>query len=288
MTDPAQSPFAEKRSLAFYVRRVLRWCLAIFGLFVLLAIYGGPSPFYLVEATYLVVAGWIHFLARVGSDLTWNPAMIGSSLFSLVAALVGLHLILRHFRQDWTMRGTLACTALVCVLFAAAISVTGIFHQTVWLAKGPLVTDAYRSGARRATNISSARQLVHGLRYYQEEFGELPASLYDLYPDVIDFDPSDPKRGRFWFVEDRNRTAHEWLYFPQGSKQSLNADWHATVGEERRLLLASPIRISGKFVVAFFGGRVMEIEQEAFFELLAAQHRVWLGEDNLPDQDGSQ
>lgn len=262
-----------KKSDSSVLFRIARWSLAMIGLCVVLGIIGFQGPVLILHAAYLIVAGWIHFLFRVGPEISWNPAMIGSSIFVLVLAIIGLHLVIRHFRKNWQLRGTFAFTGLIGVLFAAAIAVTGIVHQSIWLAKGEIVSSGW-SGYSLSLNMSNVRQLMLALRTFEEDNGMMPTSIYELYPEYIDVDPKSARGERFWYFQAEDGSLHEWLYFPE-ARQLAGIEF-ATAENEQPICLASPLGASEKAIACYISGSVRAMKPEDLRTELSTYRDQWL------------
>lgn len=280
MSEPDEQPHDDKGKkkgwLPARANRIARggcvFLVIAFGLLLL----GIPYPEIFLESLLLFTLGWLYFLARVIPELEWNLSMIASSLIVLGIAVVGFHFIARRLRAGWRFRWTLACTGLGGALFAAAIAVTGIFHQGVWLVKDKnIVYDSSRSIV--VTNISNARQLLLGLRVFDEDNDRLPESIYEMYPDYVDLDP-DEDLG-FWSFVDKHKVPHEWLYFSEAKNLPTGQSSTPSDSSVQHILLASPVDIDGKYVVAFSGGSVAAVKRKQYIELLAAQHEALLRED---------
>ena len=261
--------------------RMARWGIGIIFFTLLFGIIGLPIPEIILGGAFLIAAGWIYFLIRVIPELEWNLSMIASSLIVLTIAVIGFHAIARRLRDGWQFRWTAACTGLGGALFAAAIAVTGIFHQGVWLAKGDIFS--YRGGISSVvSNMSNARQLVLALNTFETESDHYPESIYELYPDYIDIDPGEDEY--FWSFVDDQKKPHEWLYFPE--VQNLLTGQSTAVESARRVILASPVDINGRYVVAFFDGHVAAVKREQYLKLLATRQEELLRDDK--NENGEQ
>jgi hypothetical protein len=107
---------------------------------VLLVVQGAP------EAAWLLLVGWIAFLARVLPGVTAEPTTIATGLTALVLFTALLHLIARRsyasarpgLPSRWPWRWTIAGVAVVVLLFAGGLSAVALLRGTAWL--GDMVT----------------------------------------------------------------------------------------------------------------------------------------------------
>lgn len=287
MSEPAEQPAGvtgkKKTWLPPRANRIARGgCVFLFIAFGFLVL-GIPGPEILLGGLFLFALGWIHFLLRVFPEITWNLSMIASSLAVLAVAIGGLHAIARHFRKDWRVRGTLACTGVIGVLFAAAIAVSGVFHQAVWLAKGDILG---RRGPDSGSyeNLGKAHQLMAGLTAYEVDHERFPDSIYELYPDYLNVDPLSDSD--FWLFKAKDQSLHEWLYYPEAKNlaKSPPAKWSETMKDDERLCLVSPMFGDRKIVVGKIGGSARIMRRDAFLELFSAQQAELLREDGNEQQ----
>ncbi len=287
MSESGDTAEKESRARARGGRIARAGCMLLLFIFFAMMAIATPWADALVQGTLLTAFGWIRFFERVLPELEWNPSMIASSLIALTAAIVGFHAIARRLRKGWRFRWTLAFTGLGSVLFAAAIAVTGIFHQGVWFFKSENLTYD-RSTSRLTNNINNVRQLVILMRTFESE-KDLPDSIYEMetFREYYDIDPGEEID--FLSFVDKHGTPHEWLYFPEAITLSAedSSTTAAKTNADQRMVLASPVDIEGKYIVAFFGGNVRAVKKGQYLELLASRHAALLRTIDSPAGKGT-
>jgi hypothetical protein len=176
-------------------RRWLRVVLIVFAVivFLFLLLPFAPELVVCVSVGWLLLTGWIHFLARVGGELQFNTEIAFDAILALVLAIFGLHRIFRWWQQKltndaptkWKLRWTLQITAMGLFLFAASISAVGIVHQIGWLFRADHLV--YNAGFGFQTKqLSDLKQVALALRLYAEDHkNTLPPQLEQLIPDYL-------------------------------------------------------------------------------------------------------
>jgi hypothetical protein len=122
------------------------------------------------QASYALVAGWVHFLARVLPQITVNANGVLTGVVGLLAFVAGLHLFARWFYaaspdappHRWQFRWTLGLTALVVVMFAAGIATVGTLHQIGWLATSPVPLIGREGEPERYRSANNLKQMALG------------------------------------------------------------------------------------------------------------------------------
>src|SRR5258708_25000204 len=86
------------------------------------------------EAVWQLLLGWVLFLVRVVGQIhpDRNTVIVGIAAVLLFAG--GVYVI---GRDRLGFRGSVAVTALMFVLFASAVAMVGVVHQTGWIATSP-------------------------------------------------------------------------------------------------------------------------------------------------------
>jgi hypothetical protein len=97
------------------------------------------------EVPLVLLLGWISFLARVLSRITWDWGTLAVSAAALVLFTAGVHFIGWSWRRRvpaaarvagpaWKVRWSVAVVGGLFLLFAAGVCLIGIAHQVAWLA----------------------------------------------------------------------------------------------------------------------------------------------------------
>ncbi|MCW1922359.1 hypothetical protein OKA05_07325 [Luteolibacter arcticus] len=99
---------------------------------------------------------------------------------------------------DWRARQTLSATLLVLLGSAAAIALSGVVHQAIWLADAPWWRNSGRF-AVRSDAMNKIKQLHLAILDFENEHGRYPDSLAELktnpkllYQSPDEGEPSEP------------------------------------------------------------------------------------------------
>lgn len=140
------------------------------------------------RAPVALLFGWIPFLSRTLRRVTVDVDAIVYFAVLMVLFFVGLHLTARWFyvrvgseKRLWKIRWTAILVVGVMMLFTSGIAVTGLIHQTSWIASSP--NPIYRSVYVDKWTPSSESNLKHtGLtaHNYHDIYKKFPAGCtYD-------------------------------------------------------------------------------------------------------------
>jgi len=114
------------------------WVLSAFGLLVLLLM---AAP--MIEPSLVLAFGWVEFLRRTLSAMSWNWDLVGMGVLASAGILLLAQGLLgglfdkvamnRNLRYRWSWRWT--CTGFVgmLLLFLVGMAAGGIAHQVGWL-----------------------------------------------------------------------------------------------------------------------------------------------------------
>ncbi|MES2440554.1 MAG: hypothetical protein V4584_15920 [Verrucomicrobiota bacterium] len=143
---------------------------------------------WLVELPFHLVAGCVLHANRAASHFATDlPRLMGAAVFPCLAsavALGGAHRLILWWRvasgktESWHFKHTALAGSLVLLGSAAAIALSGVVHEAVWLPQGKIIQSNHRTALTLA--VSNARQL--GLMIYEHEIehGTFPQSLPGL------------------------------------------------------------------------------------------------------------
>jgi hypothetical protein len=119
------------------VRHFVIFLVVMFALLVVMLAIATTAFFGWDEVWSALFAGWLRYPARVLPEVTVNGSMIATGLGSAALAGWGLHgicrWIARHRGRTWRPKWTLCLMAGMALLFAAAISMTALLHQSMGL-----------------------------------------------------------------------------------------------------------------------------------------------------------
>jgi hypothetical protein len=137
----------------------------------------------------------------------------------------------------WHLKHTLSASALLLLGSAAAIAMSGIVHQAVWLMDEPWYERRGMDAVRTMT-INSARQVLLAIEDFRIEEGRYPDSLIELpLPSSL-----------ITAVPRSDGAAEPFVYFKPKPED---------LSDDEVLLLVSPVlRSDGRFIAAFSNGRI--------------------------------
>jgi hypothetical protein len=182
------NPSRPQRQRVPWLRSAWRAFLAVLllfaGLFFLAMIIGNIT---FIQAGFAMLAGWLIHLTRVLPGLLsqWQAAVV--PLACVILAWWTAHRLLRWWFLSrgsaiagaWTVLRTGAVLALLLLGGAAAIAVSGIAHQAMWLGQTDWIQSNRRSELTMAMN--NARQLMLVLVEYDHDHGRLPESWDEVF-----------------------------------------------------------------------------------------------------------
>jgi hypothetical protein len=181
------------------MKRIVFWSCVVVLLLLLLPAWIGHHTAVGALVTGLPL-GWISFLKRNLSQLTWNWTLIATAIFCSVILVVLGHLLFRSTaaqttagvrRAGWSWRWSLASYGLIWVLFAITFGATGVFRQVRWL--GAIDAPWYEPKLNYFIEVRQADGWI------QQVILENGAALDATYQSVI-FDDKN-RRGRELFCE---------------------------------------------------------------------------------------
>jgi len=158
---------------------------AAFAISLLLIFAACSGLITVVELPLRLLLGWIwHLVQAVPALLPLWPKL----LLPLACLTVSTWLIHRFIRWlittqghtlDWRARHTVSATALALLGSAAAIALSGVVHQAVWLADAPWFTNHGRL-IERTEAANNIRQLHLAILDFQDQHKRYPDSLAEL------------------------------------------------------------------------------------------------------------
>jgi hypothetical protein len=152
----------------------------------LVALFAVCSGFItILELPLRLALGWIWHLVQAVPALLpqWPKLLLPLGCLALATWLV--HRFIRWWLAakasalDWRARHTVSATSLVLLGAGAAIALSGVVHQAVWLAEAPWWTNRGRA-AERSEAANKIRQLHISLIEFENEHGRYPDSLAEL------------------------------------------------------------------------------------------------------------
>jgi len=164
--------------------------LAVWG-FVVVFFGTASGLITMLEAPLRLVFGWaVHAWVSMPpllprwKELLLPLAALGLALF-LIDRFIRWTLAAKGSAAPWRGWHTVSATFLLLLGAAAAIAMSGIVHQVVWLG-GERWWDGRVPGFQQSTAVSNARQILIALEAYEEKNGRYPESLAELdLPDKL-------------------------------------------------------------------------------------------------------
>ncbi len=183
------------------------------------------------DAGQTVFFGWVGYLLRVLPQVNPDPKTVAVGIAAIIAFAIGVHWLGQAFANRktdgprWTIRGTMAATVLVFVMFTSAVAIVGVVHMSLWLATSPEPMLAPSVKSRFAGRMTSANNL--------KQFGLGFHNHYDAYGAVACGRNILRRRPRTSWMGVTTRAIY-WLVLPGGryeaalgrSKKCQVLSWH--------------------------------------------------------------
>lgn len=212
-----------------------------------------------LEAPFHLAFGWIF---HAGKALP--PLLGGWRAFLLpLGCLVMAGVLIHRFASRWIdakgsprclrPKETVAAISLLLLGSGAAISLSGIVHQAVWLMSEPMTENRGMRADLTAT-VNDARQLMLALYEYYDENGHYPNALGDLETE-IGIPP------RLTWARYGTRTVPEpFILLCPGRTRAAN--------EDEPLIVSPVLPRDGKFVVGYGDMSVRTLPATQFSRIL--------------------
>jgi hypothetical protein len=251
---------SKKSSTRTWIIRSVLWTFVIFVFSVL------GSCTVLVETPVHFILGWLfHAVKTLPSVLgNWRPLM--APLGCLILATYLIHRFVRRWLVAegkslpwWRVGHTISAVSLLLLGCGAAIALSGVVHQSVWLMSDPWTE--YRGKLTEQTlAVNNARMLVIGLIEYHEKHGHYPNSLLDLKSEL-----GFP--ARIFLVPVGNSQVKEpFVLLHPGGTRAVNWD---------EPLIVSPVmQTTGKIVVGFGDGSVSSLQAKDLSRVIRGESRL--------------
>jgi hypothetical protein len=240
------------------------WSIAVFIVaFLVLAFASRYS--WLIEMPFHLIAGCLLHAIRALDHFARNlPGLMKAAIFPFLAtaiALWGVHRLILWWRlangndKGWYFKHTALAGSLVLLGSAAAIALSGIVHEAVWLPQGKIIQSNHKSTLTMA--INNARQLGMALIEHEDEHDANPASLLDL--DKLVMHPVSLRR--MMFVDlDNPGPPEPFVLLKPGEKMSGNPSEILMIGPQM------PER--GDFVILRADNSVARLDAAKFIEVV--------------------
>jgi hypothetical protein len=178
-----------------------------------------------------------------------------------VIALWGAHRLILWWRlangndRGWHFKHTALAGSLILLGSAAAIALSGIVHEAVWLPQGKIIQSNGRGNLTAA--INNARQLGLALIEHENEHDAYPASLLDF--DKLVIDPASLRRMMFVYLDSQGPPEPFVLLNPGGKMSS----------DPSEILMIGPqMPERGDFVILRADNSVTRLPASKFIEVV--------------------
>lgn len=245
-----------------------QWTWIIRGVvwtFVILVFSALGSCTVLVETPIHFVLGWLFHAAKALPPLLGNWRPLVAPLGCLVLATWLIHRFVRWSQvakgkpPAWRVGHTISAVSLLMLGCGAAIALSGVLHQTVWLMSDPWIEDRGKR-MEQTLAVSNARQLVMGLFDYHEKHGRYPNSLWELEVE------SDSSARLFSVPVGYSRVNEPFILLHPGGTRAVNAD---------EPLIVSPVMPTiGKIVVGYGDGSVTSLLARDLDRVIKGESRL--------------
>lgn len=245
-------------------RRMVTWLIRVVVgfvfLFLLVFLLGGGLLF-VFEAPFHFLAGWFLHAGKALPPLLakWPGILLPAGCLVLAGILI--HRFIRRCLTvnksslAWRPANTVASIALLLLGCGAAIALSGVVHQTVWLMGERWTTNNHRTSLSYA--IRNGRQLMMALTEYFEEYGRYPTSFQELDTEL-------ELSSKLAWVKYRSGSLREpFILLYPGGKREVNAN--------EPLIVSPVIQESGKIVVGYGDMSVKAVPAEQLEQILRAR-----------------
>ena len=250
-----------------FLRRFFLWLVVVVVvLFVIIGVLTGIGE-WTIHALWAFVSGWATYPFKIGPQVNYNLEMILCGVTALALAMYFAHRFLKWMAEQiralptpWSFKYTSYLSFLLLSMFGTSIAMTGIIHQTAWLASSEKITRR-QGGYEMSTQRSDARNLYFALitYFYESETKTLPASLSEFINKIED---NELKLSPLCFY--RGESPEPWLY-PGAGRNLSDEDFPVLIsprpGEDGGILI---LWSNGE--TKFFKPRQLPPEIAAFFE----------------------
>ncbi|MEO5914734.1 MAG: hypothetical protein ABIS50_10905 [Luteolibacter sp.] len=214
----------------------------------------------IIEIPFRFAFGWIFHANKTLPFLleNWRAALL--PLGCLILAGILAHRFIRRtlaakgISRPWRPADTLASTMLLLLGCGAAIALSGVVHESVWLMSDRWVESNRRSELTMAVNNS--RQLMMALADYHEMNGRYPNSLRELEIEL------DTPRQLAWTEVTYKGVREPFILLHPGETRLMN--------EDEPLIVSPIIQKDGKIVVGYGDSSVKSLPAGEFSRILQA------------------
>lgn len=174
----------------------------------------------LIEPPIHLLFGWVfHGMTTLPPLLAnWRMALFPAGCLVLAGVLIHRFVCrslgAKEVPLSWRPAHTMASLALLLLGCGAAIALSGVVHQTVWLMGDPWTENRGRR-AKQTQAVSNARQVLLALHEFHDAEGHYPSSLRELEGKFI----HSPKL--VWVETETSRLPEAFIFLKPGGTISL-------------------------------------------------------------------
>lgn len=176
--------------------------LCVFLLLVVMVILTGGGFVFIIETPIRFFIGWVPHAFKILPSFSANPRSFLLPIGCLILAGILLHRFIQRSlasktpRLVWRSKDTIFSLLLLLSGCAAAIALSGVVHQAVWLMSGRVIEN-HGKRSELTYAVGNARQLMLALLEFHEAKQRYPYSLqevtteFDMQPRVTQVEPED-------------------------------------------------------------------------------------------------
>ncbi len=129
---------------------------------------------FLMEIPFHLLFGWLIFLTTALPRIEFDFAQSVFCLALIIGFALGLHHLCRRvLNPTWSAAASWQITGLAIIAFVAGISIVGITHQVVWLARQDEILKSPQA-ITRSQSRSHLKQIGLAFHNYHDEYGTFP------------------------------------------------------------------------------------------------------------------
>lgn len=196
----------------------------------------------MIETPVHFLLGWLFHVMKTSPQAfgNWRAFLLPSGCLILAGFLIHRFvqrcLVTQGASRRLRATDTIATLSLLLLGCGAAIALSGIVHQTVWLMSDSWIEK--RGKADLTACVNDARQLMLGLEEFYNEKGHYPDSLQELVRELN----SPPQLA--WVRYGTGKVREPFILLHPGEKRAMNAD---------EPLIVSPVLQRDEKIVVGYG-----------------------------------
>jgi hypothetical protein len=257
-----------KSSTRTWIIRGVLWTVVI------VVFSGLSSCTVLVETPVRFVLGWLFHAMKALPPLLGNWRPFVAPLGCLVLATWLIHRFVRWAQvakgkpPSWRVGQTVSAVSLLMLGCGAAIALSGVLHQAVWLMSDPWTENRGRRSDQTEA-VNKARQLLMALWEFHDSKGHYPNSLRELETEF------DSPSQLAWVRNGLGQVREPFVLLHPGGKRPGNAN--------EPLIVSPVVQSVGKFAVGYGDGSVKSLPAVQLEQILK-RNRISLPQPSSADE----